>query len=266
MSKYRIGAHPYIFVQYGYDFEKQFDEVFNVIADAGFQAIELHDSMLQTEDWKNRIDRALSRTGLGLVGASSGQPMWNIEQYENIISTMDDYSDRLSAFENVTCGTSCSGKRYADRTDAENAQVIKVWTELGEMFRSKGATLNYHTHGEPIEDIQLVIDNVPADLVLLGPDLDWLRVGGVDPVSFIKKHIDRIVMMHIRDYYIGGDRTEALGEGDADYRNLARVLDEVGFEGEFVVELAIPGGKQPTRPVAELLRISRDHLRETIGW
>jgi len=266
MSKYRIGAHPYIFVQYVYDFDKQFDEVFDTIADAGYQAIELHPPMLQVEDWKNRIDRALSRTGLGLVGASNGQPMWNAERYENIISEMDAYSDKLAAFGNVTCGTSCGGKRYADRTDEENAQVIRVWTELGEMFRSKGVTLNYHTHGEPIEDIRHVIDNVPADLVLLGPDLDWLRVGGVDPVEFIREHADRLIMLHVRDYHIGGDRTEALGEGDADYRNLAQVLDEVGFEGEFVVELAIPAGKQPTRPVAELLKISRDHLRETMGW
>ena len=266
MSKYRIGAHPFIFAQYGYDFDKQFDEVFDTIADAGFQTIELHSPMLQVDGWKNRIDNALNRTGMGLVGGSSGQQMWNIAQYENIMAEMDDYSDRLAAFGNVTCGTSCSGKRYADRTDEENAQTIKVWTELGEMFKSKGITINYHTHGEPLEDIQYMINNVPADLVPLGPDLDWLRVGGVEPVSFIKDNADRLIMLHIRDYHIGGDRTEALGEGDADYKNLAHVLDEVGFEGGFVVELAIPAGKKPTRPVAELLKISRDHLRETIGW
>jgi sugar phosphate isomerase/epimerase len=72
-------------------------------------------------------------------------------------------------------------------------------------------------------------------------------------------------MMHVRDYHIDGERTEALGEGDANYQRLGRLLDEVKFEGEFVVELAIPGGKQPTRPVAELLEKSREHLRQTIG-
>ncbi len=264
MPEYRIGAHPYIFVQYGYDFEKQFDQVFGIIAEAGYQTIELHNIMLYVENWKERIDEALSRTGLGLVGASNGQSMWDINQYDKIISDMDDYSDRLSTFGSVTCGTSCSGKRLTDRTDAENAQVVKVWTELGEMFNSKGITLNYHTHGEPIEDIRLMIDNVPPDLVALGPDLDWLRVGGVEPVEFIREYASRLIMLHIRDYHVGGDRTEALGEGDADYKNLAKVLDEVGFQGEFVVELAIPSGKKPTRPIEELLRVSRDHLRETM--
>jgi len=266
MSKCRVGAHPYIFVQYGYDFEKQFDQIFEIIAEAGYQSIELHQTMLYVENWEERINKALNRTGLGLVGASNGQPMWNIDQYDKIISDMDDYSDRLSAFGNVTCGTSCSGKRYAARTDAENAQTVKVWAELGEMFNSKGVTLNYHTHGEPIEDIRFMTDNVPSDLVALGPDLDWLRVGGVDPVEFIKEYAARLIMLHIRDYHIGGDRTEALGEGDADYRNLAKVLDEAGFQGEFVVELAIPSGKKPTRPVEELLKVSRDHIRETMEW
>ncbi len=42
MSEYRIGAHPYIFVQYGYDFEEQFDEVFDTIADAGYRIVKRH--------------------------------------------------------------------------------------------------------------------------------------------------------------------------------------------------------------------------------
>jgi len=266
MTNFRIGAHPYIFVQYGYDFDKQFDEIFETIANAGYQTIELHQPMFYVDDWEKRINKALKQTGLGIVGGSTGHPMGDIAQYDSIISAMDDYSDRLSVFENMLCGTSCSGKRYADRSEEENKQAIKVWCELGEMFRSKGVTLNYHTHGESIADIQHFIDNVPQELVALGPDLDWLRVGGTDPVSFIKANHSRLAMLHIRDYHIGGERTEALGEGDADYKNLGKVLSEVAFRGEFVVELAIPGGKQPTRPVADLLKISRDHLHETIGW
>jgi sugar phosphate isomerase/epimerase len=265
MPNYRIGAHTYIFHQYGYNPAEQLNEIFDIVADAGFEAIELHQPFLEIENYQERIKNALRRTGLGFVGASNGQPLGDIEKRDSIISSMETYSDKLSVFGEVLCGMSCGGKRYAQRTKAENDQVIRMWTELAEMFRKKGVTLNYHTHGEPIEDIRHVIENVPADLLPLGPDLDWLRVGGVDPEEFIREYADRLVMMHIRDYHIGGDRTEALGEGDADYRRLGQLLGEVKFEGEFVVELAIPGGKQPTRPVAELLKKSREHLRETIG-
>jgi sugar phosphate isomerase/epimerase len=133
------------------------------------------------------------------------------------------------------------------------------------MFRRKGVVLNYHTHGEPIEDIRHVVERVSAEMLPLGPDLDWLRVGGIDPEAFLREHAARLVMLHARDYHLGGERTEALGEGDADYRRLGRLLEEIGFAGEFVVELAIPAGRQPTRPIEELLQVSRAHLRETLG-
>lgn len=265
MPNYRIGNQTYIFHQYGYNPAEQLNEIFDIVADADFEAIELSPQFLEIENYEEQIRNALHRTGLGFVGASNSQPLWDIEKRDSIISSMDMYSDKLSVFGEVLCGMSCVGKRYAQRTKEENDQVVRMWTELAEMFRKKGVTLNYHNHGEPIEDIRHVIENVPADLLPLGPDLDWLRVGGVDPEEFIREYADRLVMMHIRDYHIGGDRTEALGEGDVDYRRLGRLLEEVKFDGEFVVELAIPEGKQPTRSVAELLKKSREHLRETIG-
>lgn len=72
-------------------------------------------------------------------------------------------------------------------------------------------------------------------------------------------------MMHLRDYHLGGERTAVLGEGDADYSRLSKVLDEIGFSGELVVELAIPPGAQSTRPPVDLLAQSRDQIRQTMG-
>jgi sugar phosphate isomerase/epimerase len=264
-ASFRIGAHTYFFSQYGYDQAARLDDIFDTVAEAGFQAIEMSTPMLGPADWKARVDAAVRRTGLGLVGASHGQPVWDIAKYDAILSEMDAYSDKLAQLGRVQCGVSCSGKRYADRTEAENGQAVKVWRELGEMFRRKGVVLNYHTHGEPIQDVRHVIDHVAEDLLALGPDLDWLRVGGIDPEAFVREHAGRISLLHVRDYHIGGDRTEALGEGDADYARLKRTLDEVGFAGEFVVELAIPPKRQPTHPPLDLLKTSREHLRRTMG-
>jgi sugar phosphate isomerase/epimerase len=265
LAEYRIGCHTYLFHQYGYAPDRQLDEIFTIVANAGYAAIELHASILDIDGWYERIQAALERTGLGFVGASNGQPMWDVERHEQILAAMDAYGSKLARFGRVMCGTSCSGKRRAQRTPAEDEQAVRVWTELAEMFHRKGVVLNYHTHGEPIEDIRLVTERVPAELLPLGPDLDWLRVGGIDPEAFLREHASRLVMLHIRDYHLGGERTEALGEGDADYACLGRLLDDIGFTGELVVELAIPAGRQPTRPITELLERSRAHLRETLG-
>ena len=262
---FRIGAHTYLFTQYGYDQAARQDEIFDIVAEAGFQAIEMTTPMLSPPDWKARIDAAARRTGLGIVGASHGHPMWDAAKHDAILSEMEVYSDKLAQLGRMQCGVSCSGKKHADRTAEENAQAIKTWRELGEMFRRKGVVLNYHTHGEPIQDVRHVIDNVPADLLPLGPDLDWLRVGGIDPETFVREHAPRLSLLHVRDYHVGGNRTEALGEGDVDYAQLKRTLDDIGFAGEFVVELAVPPKTQPTRPPLELLKTSREHLRRTMG-
>lgn len=273
----RIGAHTYVFTQYGVDQATGLETIFQTVADAGFQAIEVHAPLLEAPDWHARIEAAVGATGLGLVGGSNGQPLWDPARWDAIRAAMDAYSDRLAQLlplyggpRRMQCGTSCSGKRYAQRTREENDHLIRAWTELGQLFRSKGICLNYHTHGEPIEDVRFVVNNVPAEALALGPDLDWLRVGGIDPEGFVREHGARMTMLHARDYHAGDPptaerRTEALGEGDVDYAALGRTLEAVGFDGELVVELAVPPGTKPTRPALELLRASREHLRRTLG-
>src|SRR5262245_34224430 len=115
MPAYRIGCHTYLFHQYGYDPNSQLDEIFATVASAGYAAIELHTPCFSLDDWYERIQGALARTGLALVGGSHGQPMWDIARHEAILATMEDYSDRLARFGRVMCGVSCNGKRMADR-------------------------------------------------------------------------------------------------------------------------------------------------------
>ncbi|MBI2191196.1 MAG: sugar phosphate isomerase/epimerase [Planctomycetes bacterium] len=275
MLRYRLGTHTYIFSQFGYDHARQTDSIFEMVSRTGYPAIELHAPTFDGDDWLERITAAACKHRLRIVGGSHGLAMGDLAAYDTILKTMDVYSSKLARLGRrlsetaggipaLMCGCSCGGKRFSQRTEAENQQVVRVWTELAQLFQSRGLVLNYHTHGEPIEDIRFILEHVPARLLPLGPDLDWLRVGGVEPQAFLREHADRLVQLHIRDYKLGGSRTEALGEGDANYRELARLLEEIGFAGECVVELAIPG-KKCGRSLEELLRISRQHLRETMG-
>jgi sugar phosphate isomerase/epimerase len=59
---------------------------------------------------------------------------------------------------------------------------------------------------------------------------------------------------------------EAEGEGDMDYRAIAETLCQIGFQGDAVIELAHERDFQPTRPLRESLRISRQFVRETMGY
>lgn len=263
MSNLQLGCHTYVFSEYGYDSAGHLDEIWDLIAATGYPAIEFYGPNLERPDWYEAVSRATERTGLRLVGGSSGGNLSDVTQWDALQATMDDYTGKLERLQAPRCGFSAGGKRLAERTAEENAQVVRAWTGLLALCRSRGVELNYHSHGEPPEDVQFVVDNVP-DLPL-GPDLDWLRFGGTDPVSFLRANRERLVMLHIRDYVLGGSRTFALGEGDANYPHLKTVLEEIDFSGDFVVELATPPGVPRDRDLRECLQTSRDHVRATIG-
>jgi len=261
----RLGCHVYVFSEYGYDQAARLDEIWDTVAACGYAAIELHAPMLDRPDWYEACRQAQERTGLEIIGGSHGGNIVDPVEYEALRGRMDEYTLKLERFGGVQCGFTATGTRVAERTDAQNAQVVRAWTELAQMCRARNVQLNYHTHGEPPADIQFVIDNVPAELLPLGPDLDWLRFGGTDPETFLRANAARLVMLHIRDYHLGGDRTFALGEGDANYPRLKQVLAEIGFTGDFVVELATPPGVPRDRDLVEILKTSREHIRATMG-
>ncbi|MDA0747582.1 MAG: TIM barrel protein [bacterium] len=267
MPKCRVGAHTFIFQQYGFDQVKQLGKILETIAEAGYQAVELTNTALENEAVIPQVESTLRRTNLELIGASHGKALWNPAEYDRTFDILDEYSDRLVELgEGLKCGMSCSGKQYAKRTKTENECLLQAWTELASMFRAKDLELAYHTHGEPLEDILYVLENIPAEELNLCPDIDWLRVGGVDPEPFLREHAERISMIHLRDYHLGGDRTVSLGQGDLDLGSLGTLLDEVEFTGDVVVELALPSGTRPDdHPLLDLLKTSREHLRSTMG-
>lgn len=259
----RLGCHTYVFSEYGYDQAARLDEVWDMIAAAGYPAIEFFGPNLERPDWYEALMRATERTGLRLIGGSSGGNLSDAGEWDKLLRTVDEYTRKLERLGEMKCGFSASGRRIAERSDEENAQVVRAWTELLALCESRGVELNYHTHGEPPADVQFVVDHVPA--LPLGPDLDWLRFGGSDPEAFLRANASRLVMLHARDYKLGGERTFALGEGDANYPHLKTVLGEIGFAGDFVVELATPPSAKTKRDLFECLKASREHVREAMG-
>ncbi len=51
-----------------------------------------------------------------------------------------------------------------------------------------------------------------------------------------------------------------------DYGIIGEALRQIGFSGDAVVELAHERDFEPTRPIRESLKMSRDYLRTTLGY
>jgi sugar phosphate isomerase/epimerase len=127
---------------------------------------------------------------------------------------------------------------------------------------------NLHNHTYEVEndlhDLRGTLERLPE--IKLGPDLNWLVRGGVDPVVFLRQYGRQIVFLHLRDQHHDGRWSEALGEGDMDHAAIAAALREIQFEGDAVIELAHERDFTPTRPLRESLKISREFVRQTTGW
>ena len=152
------------------------------------------------------------------------------------------------------------------KTEKELDAQAEVLTEILRICRDKDVLPNLHNHTfevkDNLHDLKGTVSRVPD--LRLGPDLNWLIRGGVDPVSFIKTYGNKIVYLHIRDQGENGLWTEYVGEGVTDFPAIAQALKETGFHGEAAIELA--SHEPPKNPMKENWKKSREYVREVFGW
>ena len=107
-----------------------------------------------------------------------------------------------------------------------------------------------------------MLERIPE--LRLGPDLNWLRRAGIDAWEFVREYGDRIVFMHLRPQK-GDMWMQTLAEGDEDWTQLAKVIDEIDFRGWIAVELAFRAEHPVTRGMGQNYARCLDFLRATLG-
>jgi sugar phosphate isomerase/epimerase len=264
-----VGAHPWVYAAKlpGYDITPALDQIFADMSYAGMDGIELMHTALRGADALERIERLVAKHRLGVIGASFGGAMWDRRKHKEVLDDAELVIPRLARLGGRTLGTSVGSTPKPKTPDQLDAQAELV-RRLMEICQANKVVLNLHNHTyevrDDLHDLRGTLARVPG--VKLGPDINWLVRGGVDPVDFIRRYGDRIVFLHLRDQKADGTRSEALGEGQMDYAAIARALHEIHFSGDAVIELAHERNFKPTRPLRESLKQSRDYVRRVLGW
>jgi len=268
-KKIIVGAHPWVYAatQPKNDIYPILDRIFADMSYASLDGIELMHTALRPADSVETI-RALSKKySLPVIGTSFGGDMWNREQHEAILQDARTVVNRLADVGGWTFGVSV-GKAPQPKTQAQLDAQAELLRGIIALCRSRGVMLNLHNHTYEVEnnmhDLKGTLSRIPD--VKLGPDLNWLVRGGVDPVSFIRTYGSQIVFLHLRDQKADGKWSEAMGEGDMDYVAIGKALREAKFSGEAVIELAHEGNFKPTRPLRDSLRMSRAYVKQTLGF
>lgn len=263
-----VGAHPWVYAatQPEYDITPILDQIFSDMSYAGMEGIELMHTALRPVGSAARIKELSREYSLPVIGTSFGGDMWDRKAHKEILKDAEVIIPRLAEVGGKTFGTSV-GRTPQPKSQAElDAQVLILEKIIG-ICESYGIVLNLHNHTYEVEnqmhDLRGTLSRLPE--IALGPDLNWLIRGGVDPVEFISEFGSRIVFLHLRDQNADGTWAEALGEGVTDFRSIAAELDRVGFSGPAIIELAHENNFRPTRPLRESLKMSRSFVKTLMG-
>ena len=268
-AKIVVGAHPWVYAatQPKYDIYPILDRIFADMRYAGLDGIELMHTALYPEDAVSRIKALSAQHQLPVIGTSYGAAMWDRNQNNVVLENAEMVITRLAQVGGRTLGISV-GDAGRKKTPEEFDHQAELLRKVRVMCQRFGIVPNLHNHTyevrDDVHDLRGTLERIPD--FPLGPDLNWLVRGGVDPAAFIRQYKRQIVFLHLRDQKADGRWSEALGEGDMDYAGIAKALHEVGFAGDAIVELAHERDFQPTRPLRESLKLSRDYVRRVFGW
>ena len=264
-----VGAHPWVYAatQPRYDIYPILDRIFADVAYAGIAGIELMHTALRPADSVEKIQALKDKHQLPVIGMSFEGAMWDRSRHAEVLSDAHLIIPRLEKLGGKTLGTSV-GHSPRPKTEAQLDAQAELLRTLIKFCNDHGVVLNLHNHTYEVEnhlhDLKGTLARIPD--VKLGPDLNWLIRGGVDPVQFIHDHGKQIVFLHLRDQKPDGKWSEAMGEGCTDFRAIGNALHDIEFSGHAIIELAHEGSFKPTRPLRESLKISREFVRQTMGY
>ena len=268
-KKVVVAAHPWVYAAPlpGYDITPVLEQVFSDMSYAGIEAIELMHEALRHPDSVEHIGALSQKYRLPVLGASFGADMWDRSKQGAIMDYAGTIITRIQKLGGRTLGTSV-GKAPQKKTPEQFDAQAEILRKIIAFCNEHGVVLNLHNHTYEVEDNEYDLNGTLARIpdVKLGPDLNWLVRAGVDPVDFIRRHADHIVFMHLRDQKADGAWSEAMGEGVTDFAAIGKELHKISFSGDMAIELAHERNFTRTRPLRESLKMSREYVRQTMGY
>ena len=171
------------------------------LAEAGFTRLEAanhnarHDPGVgfgvEARDLRNK----LSELGLFIVGC-------HINPLDiDILPRALDYQAELG---NSQVGCDIEFFPYGDRDYV--LRRCETYNAIGELAKERGMRFYYHNHFQEFQRFgddyvyDLILENTDPSLVKLEMDTYWMYRGGQNPIEWMTKHADRVILSHQKDF------------------------------------------------------------------
>ncbi|MFC5653604.1 sugar phosphate isomerase/epimerase family protein [Paenibacillus solisilvae] len=244
MKQFPVAVQPYTIRE---ALSQDYEGALEKVAAIGYKGIELGRPPQGISVARQKT--LLDGLGMKVVGTHAGFDTFDFNAEE-----IADYLDEVDGGRFVAISL-----RFSSLEDV--LEKAKKMNKAGEAFRKRDITFLYHNHdwefekfgGEYALDI-LLRETDPA-LVQTELDTYWIKKGGEDPSSYLRKLKGRAPMLHIKDVEQGEEQFFAeIGEGVLDFKEIANTAEEIGVQW-LVVEQ-----DQSRRDPFESLRISYENL------
>lgn len=207
---------------------------------------------------------ALAKRALTLVAGTVGGDFLDDASIDAMCETIDDIAALLKEFDEAKYIVLLpamytdleTGAQVCDPelTDAQWAVYCKNVQRAADRVASHGLVGAFHPHVDCHVQTEVQIERLLSDTnVVLCFDTGHHVYGGGEPISFYKKHADRIPYIHIKDcdlavkakmdaeqWSFAKAVTEDImvepGKGSIDFAAFRKALDEMGYDGWVVVE------------------------------
>ena len=217
---------------------------------------------------------------IGLVPISAHVPYLDmVKDPEGVLSQYATIGCRFVAVPYLT-------EEYRPGQD-KFAEVIENVKMLGAVAKKLGMQLLYHNHDfeflklDGKYALDILYDEVPADLLQTELDVCWVNVGGEVPADYIRKYSGRAPVVHLKDFYgeksedmyelIGIDKAapkrpgnfefRPVGSGVNDFPAILAAAEDAGAQWVVVEQDKATMGLTPMESITK----SREYLR-TLGY
>jgi len=217
--------------------ETKAEEIFLQVPGWGYEAIELAaDYGWSTDKWVEM----LARTKLKVVGGHS-----MLGDLEAKFDSLVDYYHKVGNTRLIVPWL--DEKTRTPEGFLFTAQQLNKWAPI---LRDKGISLLYHNHDFEFQKLSdgsvgydILLENTDPALVKFEVDTYWVQKSGQDAFEFLKKHEDRIAIIHAKEMR-ASDKTDcAVGDGVINFKEIVPLCAKnnwpivVEYEGENAIEV-----------------------------
>jgi inosose dehydratase len=274
-TRYRVGYS-------GFAFQNEVERGIATLGEYGLHGIEpFRQHIMPYVERPEAFGELLDAAGIALVTASNGGPgmSTNFIDPARVGQTIEDHvvfaRDFIRPLGSTVFKINVGSRPEEGPLDAQLVTMSEALNELGRRTADMGIKLAPHPHIwgplERPEEIARVTELTDPEYVGFTVDTAHYRLGGSDPIAYVRDHFDRVAHLHFKDAplkfrdHTGPTPTREehrennlyppMGAGGVDFVGLVRLLNERRYDGWITLDY------DPPRPIEGTIDQQLTHNR-----